>query len=494
MGAPLAILICSIGIAGLFYLNRDDSVHNSKALWLPVLWFGIVASRPVSAWLGINGPAGLSGTLDGSPADAAFYGVLMAMGLAVLLSRTKRTGAFLAVSWPLILYFVYCLISVAWSPFPSAAFKRWTKDLGDLVMVLLIVTDPQPIAALRRLYSRLGFILLPLSVVLIRYTDLGRGYDPDGAPMNTGVTTNKNTLGLTIFVIAIGTLWNLRHLILHKDEPNRKRRLVAQWTLFAFCLALLQMAHSATSIACFGLGALLLLATGLSSIKTKPARVNALCLTIILLAGITFLSGGDAYVIQALGRKPDLSGRKEIWSASLACAENPWIGTGYESFWNANAVRVNVYLHEAGFIDLSNLVSAHNGYLEVYLDLGFIGLFLIGLILIYGYRRACKSFDYDPDLGGLFLAYVGTMTIYGITEVSFRVLGASWVFLLLAVVGASGASVGLFTNVSREVLPRKNTVLRAGSGLLGKAGRPKNVRSFRSSARLINIANLRRAN
>jgi exopolysaccharide production protein ExoQ len=454
MGAPLAILICSIGIAGLFYLNRDDSIRTSKALWLPVLWLGIVGSRPVSLWLGTGGPSyGLSGTLDGSPTDAAFYAVLLVIGLVVLLVRRKQASAFVAVSGPLVIYLLYCLISVSWSPFHGPAFKRWTKDLGDLVMVLIIMTDPSPIAALRRIYSRLGFVLLPLSIALIRYTDLGRGYDPDGNPMNTGVTTNKNTLGLTVFLLALGTLWNLRFLLNRKDEPNRGRRLLAQWTLFAFCLALLQMAHSATSIACFILGAVLMLTTGLRSVRTHPARVNALCLTIMLLAGITFLSGGDAYVVQALGRKPDLSGRKEIWSASLASAENPWIGTGYESFWNANAPKVNRILRDAGYIDMSNLVSAHNGYLEVYLDLGLIGLFLIAVILINGYRHACRAFLLDPELGGLFLAYVATVTIYGITEVSFRVLGASWLFLLLAVVGASGTSAGLLVDTSGSALP-----------------------------------------
>jgi len=35
-----------------------------------------------------------------------------------------------------------------------------------------------------------------------------------------------------------------------------------------------------------------------------------------------------------------------------------------------------------GFIDLSDLNSAHNGYLQIYLDLGMVGVCLIGVILI----------------------------------------------------------------------------------------------------------------
>ena len=161
----------------------------------------------------------------------------------------------LKASGPLIIYFIYCLISVTWSPFPGPAFKRWIKAVGDLVMVLVMVTDAQPTAALRRLYSRLGFILFPVSILLIRYTDLGRGYEPDGTPMNTGVTTNKNTLGLIVYLVSLGALWSFRGLLKDKKAPNRTRRLVAQGTLLTFGIVLLQMAHSATSIACFILGA-----------------------------------------------------------------------------------------------------------------------------------------------------------------------------------------------------------------------------------------------
>ena len=55
MGAPLSLLICSIGVLGLFFLDRDNSVRNSNALWLPVIWLWIAGSRPVSSWFGGGG-------------------------------------------------------------------------------------------------------------------------------------------------------------------------------------------------------------------------------------------------------------------------------------------------------------------------------------------------------------------------------------------------------------------------------------------------------
>ncbi|MGD0136630.1 MAG: O-antigen ligase family protein [Bryobacteraceae bacterium] len=383
--------------------------------------------------------------------DAAIYAALMVVAIVVVFLRRDRASTLLKASGPVLIYFLYCMMSTAWSPFHGPAFKRWTKDVGDLVMVLVIVTDAQPVAALRRLYSRVGFTLLPLSVVLIRYTDLGRGYDPGGTPMNTGVTLNKNALGLIVFLVSLGALWHVRALLLDQDAPNRARRLVAQGTLLTFGILLLQMAHCATAIACFILGGGLMLATGLRAIRSRPGRVHVLCLGIVLVGGLTLLLGGESMVTSALGRNSDL-GRADIWKASIATADSPVFGTGFESFWNANAHKVARNPALAGYWDMSNLVSAHNGYIEVYLDLGWVGVCLIALIIISGYRRAAKAFKRDPQFGSLILAYIATSTFYSITEVGFRVLTPSWIFLLLAVVSASGVTAGLFSGEAHRIL------------------------------------------
>jgi exopolysaccharide production protein ExoQ len=454
MGTSLAFLIFSVGIAGLFFLNRDESVRTSKALWLPVIWLWLAGSRPVSAWFGTGGgfDTTLGSTLDGNPMDAAIFAALVAIGVMVLLRRKKKTRAFLAANGPIVAYFLYCLISVTWSPFHGPAFKRWIKAVGDLVMVLIIVTDVHPTAALRRLYSRVGFILLPISVLLIRYTDLGRGFNEDLSIANTGVTTNKNALGLIVYLVSLGTLWNVRALLMDKKAPNRTRRLVAQCALLIFGIVLLQTAHSATSTACFILGGGLMLATSLRAIRDRPTRVYGLCMGIVLAGGLIMLLGGQSLVIGALGRKSNLSGRTDIWKASIAAADNALIGTGFESFWNANAYRVSQSLTLAGFNDTSNLVSAHDGYIEIYLDLGGVGLSLIALILVSGYQRAMTTFQRDPMLGSLILAYLTTSIFYSITEAGFRTLTPNWIFLLLAVVSAGGVAGGAFGRRTPKIL------------------------------------------
>lgn len=454
MNPLIATFICAVGVAGLFYLDRDKTVRTSRALWLPVIWIGIVGSRSLSEWLG-RSPSGMS-QRDGSPLDAALFGVLLATAIIVLIGRWQRTRSLLAPNWPILLYFLYCLVSVSWSYDPEISFKRWIKALGDLAMVMIVVTDRKPLVALQRLIARLGFLLLPASVLFIKYYPLlGRGYTPDGAPMNTGVSTNKNMLGIIILVISLYTLWHVRAIWRTKDLPNRRRHLIAQGTLLAFCITLFYMAHSATAQACFALGACLILAANLRIFRQRAAGIHALILVMILLGGIAFILGGADAVAHALGRSSNLSGRKEIWAALIPAAPNALVGAGFEDFWMSPNVQA-FQSKMVGWWHPEELNEAHNGYLEVYLNLGWIGVLLVANILIIGYKRAAKVYRRDRQLGGLFLAYVMVSAIYSFTEAGFRMMDPMWVFLLLAVVGSSGFSVGLFnSNVRQKPVPLK---------------------------------------
>lgn len=96
------------------------------------------------------------------------------------------------------------------------------------------------------------------------------------------------------------------------------------------------------------------------------------------------------------------------------------------------------------------LNSAHNGYLQIYLDLGGVGVCLLAFILVSGYLKAVKACRIDRDLGGLFLAYMITCAFYSITESGFRIMTLSWIFLLLAVVGATGVVVGIVRVKERD--------------------------------------------
>jgi O-antigen ligase len=329
------------------------------------------------------------------------------------------------------------------------AFKHWIKAIGDLAMVLIVVTDVNPVAALGRLFSRIGFLLFPTSVLFIKYYgDLGRGYGPGGEAMNTGVTTNKNILGVILLVVSLGTVWRVLTLLQDKTLPSRGRHLLAQLTLLGFEVALFQMADSATSLACFVLGTTCIVATKLSVIKSRPSRVHALVAMIVLAGVVSLLFAGQEGVTHAMGRQSNLSGRTDIWAAVIPALSKPIIGDGFESFWiSPDVVKFWQSPILSGWWDVKGLNEAHNGYIEVYLNLGWVGVGLISFILISGYRRAVAAFRLNPSFGGLMLAYLIAAAVYSITEAGFRMQDPIWIFLLLAVVSASGVVEGLFNAV-----------------------------------------------
>lgn len=460
MNPSLATLICDCGIAGLFYLDRDKTLHLSKALWLPTIWMALIGSRSVTVWLNLAPP---SSNVEGSPIDAAVFGILAAAAIWVLIRRSNRTRAILGANWPVLIYFLYCLISVAWSYHPDVSLKRWIKAIGDLAMVLVIVTDRQPFASLGRLISRVGFVLLPTSLLLIKYYDIGRGFTPSGVPMNTGVATDKNMLGVMLLVVSLGTLWQITILFRAKHQPDRRRRLLAQSALLVFGIALLKMANSQTSVACFGIGGAIILATNMKAFRRQPVRVHALCLLFVLAVVCTLFLGGGSDVVQAMGRKSTLSGRTEIWAALIPAAPNALVGAGFEDFWiSPNVVKFQQAL--VGWWHPELLNEAHNGYIEVYLNLGCVGVILIVTLIISGYARASKVLRMNPPIAGLVLAYIVAAAVYSFTEAGFRMLDLIWVFLLIAVVSANSVAAGLIRGDALSLGTRERMASRTVAG------------------------------
>jgi exopolysaccharide production protein ExoQ len=461
MSPSLASLVYVCGIAGLFYLDRDKSVETSKMLWLPVFYLWIIGSRPLSVWLGIGPPSGTDAQMEGSPIDGAFFQILLVAAVIVLILRGNRVAKFLIANFPIpvLLYFVFCLLSVIWSDYSLVALKKWIKSVEDVVMILVVVTDPQPIAALRRFFSRLGFILLPYSLLLIKYyPGIGRQYGFwDGGVVNTGVTLDKNLLGAVTFVLSLGAVWRVLALYSGEekhDRRDRRRHLLAQGTVLSLGVWLLTLANSATSLVCFMLGAGFMLITKRQFIRRHPAAIHVCVVALILAAGMAMILGGQESAARALGRNSNLTGRTEIWAAVIPLASNPLVGAGFESFW------LDPYVHAKLWEAIPGLPlnEAHDGYIEVYLNLGLIGVFLIVLILLDGYRRAVKAFRHEPALGGLLLAFVLTATTYNITEAGFRMLGITWIFMLLTLMEASAtlASVGLGAPLTLEALSERS--------------------------------------
>jgi len=192
----------------------------------------MILGATASKWLQTY-PRSAADQLDGNPIQRNIFTALMLMGLIVLAIRRHNVAAVLRANKIVVLFFLYCALSLIWSDYPDVGLKRWIKACGDLVMVLIILTDPQWRAALQRFLARIGFLLIPISVLLVRYYPyLGRGYkEQDGRQVFEGVTNDKNMLGVLCLLFGLGALWRFAYERIERHSPGRKGRLLAQGTL-----------------------------------------------------------------------------------------------------------------------------------------------------------------------------------------------------------------------------------------------------------------------
>ena len=429
MPPPVATVVFAVLIFGLHRLDRDRASKASPALWLPVAWMFIGASRMASQWLGIEPLDAMDSTLDGSPFDRVVLTALLVAGLVVLAMRAERVGALIRENKLLVVFFCYCTVSILWSDFPFVAFKRLMKGIGNLTMVLVILSDPRPAAAMKKFLARLAFLLMPLSVLLIKYYPaLGRVYNRwTWEAYFTGVSTDKNGLGGICMIVGLASLWRLIDDSRRHAGPAPKGPFLAHSVVLAMVIWLLGKADSSTAVACFLLGAMLIVMTA-RLVGREPARVHTLVATIamVVLLGAVF-PNGYTYVVQALGRNTTLTGRTEIWDDLFRMDVNPLVGTGFESFWlgdRADYLANKYYFHPN---------QAHNGYIEMYVNLGWIGVGFLVLLMASGYRRIVDAYRHDVGLSTLRLALFMAAAVFNVTEATFKVMHPIWIVFLLAI-------------------------------------------------------------
>jgi exopolysaccharide production protein ExoQ len=432
-----ATLVCVTGIVGLFALDWGRQAKSSPALWIPAVWLFLISSRPVSLWLGMT-PSFANPTdiyLEGSPIDRAVFTALLVAALIVVISRVGRIVPLLQRNVPILLFFLFCAASIFWSDFPYVAFKRWIKSLADLLMILIILTEHDPMGALKRLIVRLGFILFPLSVLFIKYyPSLGRLMTGSWMNTFTGVTTQKNSLGLICMSYGIGFLWMFQAVCRRRADSGRSRALMAYGAILLTIVWLLKTCDSKTSIAGLTMAGGVMLLVNRPSFIRKSALVQGLVIAVVSLALVaTFFDPGGG-LVKELGRDSTLSGRRDIWNLVLSVPFNPWVGTGFESFWLGDRL---AELRDAGFNFPIN--EAHNGFIEIYLNLGWLGVCLIALLLLTGYTKISATFRRNPERGSLFLGFFLVAIIESFTEAAFRMTSPSWILLLLAIIAASKA-------------------------------------------------------
>lgn len=195
-------------------------------------------------------------------------------------------------------------------------------------------------------------------------------------------------------------------------------------------------------------------------------RADAIALSFFILGSFLFLSAivltNFAEITRALGKDPTISGRTDIWHAAiLAGLRQPFLGFGFGAFWRGiQGGSLNVYL-ATGYA----LWQGHNAYLDIWLDLGFVGLALFGIALLNAAKDAylCLSSDRVREVNW----YVETIFIIlclGLTEGQLVIHNSLGVLLFfIACIGLH--KLRIQESLAKDVPTRRRSHLPAQEGV-----------------------------
>lgn len=418
----------------LWLLARDAKRRGpvSPALWLPSLWVMIVGSRPVSQWFG--GSLSMESPdeyLKGSPVDMAIFLAQIVAGGWVLSTRKINWSRLVAANGALAIFLLYGMLSLAWSDYPFVGLKRWIKDLGNLVMVLVILTESDPARAAQVVFARCAYVLIPLSVLFIKYyPDFGRYYSKwTWEPIYCGVTTEKNALGCLVLVCGMFQAWELFNSRIRGAKPAERFDLLGRGVLLLMSLWLMSKANSSTALVCWAMGVgliwILRFPFALRQVRHLGTYAMAVASGLFLLYAVP---GVLEMMVGMLGEDMTFTGRTDLWRDLLGQSINPLMGTGYQSFWLGERAEVmweKYYFHPN---------QAHNGYIETYLNGGFLGVAALAGLLISCGAALKRELIRRVDFARIRFAALVVAIFYNWTEAMFNRMSLIWIVLLLAAV------------------------------------------------------------
>ncbi|MBP7143128.1 MAG: O-antigen ligase family protein [Opitutaceae bacterium] len=437
------LVLILYSIPSSWFIRRDNRkrVGITPWLWIPTIWIGIIMSKPLTSWLALGGGGGDS--MEGSSVDATLYFVLIAISFWILQKRQLAWGEFFARNWPIILFYLFFLVSVLWANSAFVSFKRWFKEIGNVLIVLVILTEPEPRQALRAIFTRCAFQFFALSVIYIRYfPSLGRRYSRGGGLEITGVTTQKNTLGAMVAICGIFLLWDWIEKAKEKRFTSWRDRLIVPG-LLAMGIYLLYQCNSQTSMLCLAVGSFIVISSRLPFLRK---RIGAFGLY-ALIAGAAFYVldaefGLSKELVGAMGRDMSFTGRTDVWRELLEVGTNPIIGTGYMSLWDDPFYRNQLPYWVAS--------SAHNGYLEIYLMGGWVAIGLLSFVLVWASVRINASLRQGDNFSLMRFAILAMALTMNFSESNFACMSPMGLLLWLAAIGHVRAY-----NVPRVASPRQ---------------------------------------
>jgi len=399
-------------------------------LWIPGLWVFVISTRPVNYWFNLVGirTGGTSGDAgESSLINTAVYLILTGAAIVVLLKRNFEWGTLFRNNAALMLVYCFFAVSALWTGDGLVSFRRLFKDFGNVLVALVILSETRPWDQIRTLLVRLAYIHIPLSFICCKFFPyVGRNSSRSDHTMYTGLTMQKNTLGQVMVLLLLVLIWDYFEISKELSGRELRRARAARLALMFIGLWTLNIAASTTATILLMLGAFLffLFKRALDRGQKIVGRVLVLILLIVTLESTLNLSSA---IYALFGKNETLTGRTDIWNEALRLMDQPILGFGYYQFWFTP--KADLLYRNLG--DLIHVKTAHNGFIEVYLDGGFVGWIFFAIFLLAMLKHGYDAINDRASPVSLPLIFCIVGLVSNNSESSFFRMDMLWFTLLL---------------------------------------------------------------
>lgn len=400
-------------------------------LLLPMLFFATHGSIPIlnGASTSELGGTAISGTT--AAIGMVVVGASMLMCVWVMLPVYQQVILGFLKETPIAFLTLWALASALWSQAPDDTIRKWAwLMVGTGVAVYLIkCISPQQMF---RMLMLVGIVAAVSSILLcVGLPSYGIEQGGPNAGDWQGIFPQKNACGMALVFL-------ITPAFLPSEVTGVRKQL--RWAYGLILLFMIIMTKSRTSL---GVIALYLALMGALRVIGKFPRIQIFLLVAL---GLAILGGMAAVVFsnldaftELMGRDATFTGRTQIWEAAMrSIAKRPWLGYGYNAFWRGlSGESANLLLSVKFFI-----IHAHNGFINLWLDLGLVGV--VGSIWIFLRAGMHTLMAFHAKRSPMVDWYIGIIfltLLYNIDE-SFllRTLDIEWVLCLAACIGLSEAA------------------------------------------------------
>lgn len=351
-------------------------------------------------------------------------GSFYALGGLFLLKGFSRNANWLAGRFELMACLAFVLASITWTPYTDRIIINWVHFAGGVVVsyaAALYFSRQHKEHVFRFLGLVFGVAVLCHLFAVIFIPARGMEYfEWEEVYRWRGLTSNANSLGM----VSLLTVW--ANFSAFWFEKSRKWKLL-HLVLIAAAAACLWGTESRTSqfMSAVAIIVTVMLSFVMNSssagIKRKIVVLGYLTLISVIVVAMVY---GDLFqadkMASSIGRDSNLSGRTFIWQDGFRLIQmHPLIGWSFDG-------------HLAAYDMMNQTVGHyHNGYIDITVNGGFIGLTLFLILLFKMIRNVYRLIKVDYQTFVPFAALLAIFLIYNITEVTLGAFGNGfWITMM----------------------------------------------------------------